>query len=105
MIYLIGAVSIISLFLNVLIYRKILASDALITFQELTVETIEPEENEAEVDNKPLPPIEEPITVPMVQEAYQGWRNQSNVSWTSSPPSPSIQPKTRGPLERPDGFV
>lgn len=104
MIFIVGAVSVISLALNILIYRKI--ADAVkpvyfdISIQPLPVE----EEPEAETEAHDL----QPVTVPMVQEVYQGWRNQNSIPWVEpvKPPAPIIrQPANQGPLARPDGFV
>lgn len=104
--YIIGAISLTSLLLNFLVYKKIKASEALTAYQELSVEYIEPEIREAEVEEV-LPPVEQHVTIQQVEDVYNGWRNQKGISWSgpTSAPLPPLPPKVRGPLERPDGFV
>lgn len=103
--YLLVLISVTSLILNVLIYKKILHTDWVVSNVsepvELEVLYFEPEENVVPVE-EPLPPI----TVPMVEEVYQGWRNQKNVPLGPVVKTPELSPKPiSGPLQRPDGFV
>lgn len=102
--YIFGAISIISLAISAWTYRKL--QDAVKpVYIDVTVEPIiEPEEPEVVAEIEPAQPVKPAV----VQEVYQGWRNQKGIPAyepISPPPAPVAQPKVRGPLERPDGFV
>lgn len=104
--YLLALTSVASLILNVLMYKKILHTDTVVSTvsEPMPSEVLyfEPEERICEEVEEALPPI----TIPMVEEVYQGWRNQKNVPLGPVVKSPELLPKPiSGPLQRPDGFV
>lgn len=104
--YAIIVISILSLVLNVLMYRRITA-----TYPVPTVDEIGPFESlplVTEIEKEAEKVSEEPpVTVKKVEEVYQGWRNQRDIPWTnpSVPSAPVKQQTVKGPLQRPDGFV
>lgn len=100
MLVLIGAITLVSLALNILIYNKVRNPQIV----EIVVERLKEDGlEEPEVLSEPEPQI----TVPMVQEVYQGWRNQTNIPLYEGEvkPLPPIKQDDRGPLQRPQGFV
>lgn len=110
MIYIVGAVSVISLILNYLIYKRITATYPLGLLEtvelDIVVERLQPEEMELESQEEAHDPP--PVTIPMVKEVYQGWRNQTGIPAIPAvaPPAPiTTQSPNRPPLARPDGFV
>src|SRR5688572_3257075 len=104
MIYLVGAISVISLILNVLIYLKVRDSQSPVIFN---ITNVEPPE--LEVEPEPTVEAHDPplVTVPMVQDVYQGWKNQAGIPWVEpvKPPASIKQAPNQAPLARPDGFV
>lgn len=105
MIYLIGAISLVSLALNILIYKRVTATYPVGVLEEFETEKIELEpELEEPVEEVP----EAPVKSVEGQSNYQGWVNKTNIPLfeSVSPPPPSIkEPVNRAPLARPDGFV
>ena len=105
---LIGAISLISLVINVLIYRRIIA-----TYPLGSVDELEPAHHcceavigylESPKEEKAHEPIPEPKTNP---ESYQAWTNRKGIPMIppTTPPKPIVKTPDRGPLARPDGFV
>lgn len=100
--FVVGAIGLASLALNLLIYQRLRATDAVRIVVELPAQ--EP------VDQVPEPPVAEPA-VPVVPEAdgekYQAWRNRKGIPSRefNVPPPPTVKRPVPGPLERPGGFV
>ena len=109
MVYLIGAIAVISLTLNFLIYKRIIASYSVGVVEELepatshcccevVVEYLEASKREKSHD---------PVSVAKPSEAYQAWTNRKGIPWVppAKAPEPIVKTPNRGPLARPDGFV
>lgn len=106
--YFIGLVSLISLGLNYLIFRRVTATYPIGTVEEFEFapahfcqcEAVKIEESETE------PEVE---TTPSASKThdYSAWRNEQNIPWSVpvKKPEPIIKTPDRGPLARPDGFV
>lgn len=104
MILIVGAISVISLVLNILIYRKIADAVKPVYFDI----SIQPIEQEVVVEQPEEAHDPQPVVSTKAQEAYQGWQNKQGVPWfeTQAPASTPIkQAANNGPLARPDGFV
>lgn len=100
MLYIIGAISIASLILNILIFNKLNRYEEV----ELIVEEIKVFDPDPEPEVEKVP--EPSITTQMVKEVYQGWVNKTNIPFSDyGPPQKPIKPERPGPLERPGGFV
>lgn len=107
--YIVGAISLASLVLNYVLYRRVTARYPIGYVEELQFTPIscccksdvELLELKGEAPNPP------PVTAPMVQEVYSGWKNEKGIPWVypTKTPDPIINTPNRGPLARPDGFV
>lgn len=112
MVYLIGTISIISLVLNILIYKRTFASYPLGSVEEFDLVTAELVQGHCcccKVDEQPESEQDEahdPQPV-LSQDVYGAWRNQKEIPWVplTKTPEPIVKPPNRGPLARPDGFV
>lgn len=104
MVYLIGVISLISLTLNYMIYKRVNTTYLVGTLEEITAPAIycccKVEHLESEPQEKAAPE-------PMVQDVYQAWTNRKEIPWVPPTPAPEpvINTPNRGPLARPDGFV
>lgn len=108
--YFLGAISLVSLVLNYLVYRRVTASYVVGTLEELepaeyccckeVIKLLESLPSEDEAHDPP------PVTVAMVQGVYSAWSNQKEIPWVppTAPPEP-INKAPNKPLERPDGFI
>lgn len=108
MVYLFEVISLISLVLNYMIYKRVNTNYMIGTLEELTspvfycccskVEHLEPLSEKNGEENSP--------PAAKVQDAYQAWTNQKEIPWVppTSTPEP-VKPLNHGPLARPDGFI
>lgn len=110
--YIAGAISLVGLVLNYLIYKRILATCIIGSAEELEpttshccceviTELLNPVLDQDEAHDPPL------VTIPMVEEVYSAWKNQKEIPWVPpiKTPEPINKPPNRGPLARPDGFI
>jgi hypothetical protein len=132
MIYILIAISLISLVINVLMYRRITATYLLEAVEELeltpshcccevVIEHLESsKQEEAHEHRYPQPngqgfPVNQCLDCgywdgpPETKntEAYQAWTNRQEIPWVppTTAPEPLIKSPNRGPLARPDGFI
>lgn len=106
MVYLLEVISLISLVLNYMIYKKVTATYMVGTLEELTAPAIFCCCSKAEHLEPEPEPQEKAAPVPMVQDVYQAWTNQKDIPWVPPTPTPEpVKPLNRGPLERPGGFI
>lgn len=107
--YIVGVISLVTLGLNYLIYRRITA-----TYSLGSVETLELSPShcccEAVIEhlesNKPQDEAHDPPP-PAPKQDYGAWKNESGIPWVPpvKAPEPIVKAPNRGPLARPDGFV
>lgn len=112
MIYLIGVLTLVSLTLNGLMYRRITATYPLGDVKELEPTTshdccdsiIRYLEGFAVAEEAHDPP---PAPTPVPSDTYSAWKNQTNIPWVppTKLPEPIVKAPDRGPLARPDGFI
>lgn len=107
--YVIGAISLVSMILNYMIYRRITTTYVLGSvsrnfgfepvLEACCCKNINPIESEPEEAYDP------PVAVS--QEAYSAWKNQKEIPWIppTKAPEPIVKPPNRGPMARPDGFI
>jgi hypothetical protein len=107
--FVIGAISLVSLALNLLIYRRITASYPVGSVEEVELEPViycccKVDEQK---DPEPEPEIKSNSAQAVDPNAYVAWKNQREIPWSPpvKPPEPVIRTPNRGPLARPDGFV
>jgi F420-dependent methylenetetrahydromethanopterin dehydrogenase len=106
--YFIGVVSVISLILNALMYRRITTTYVVGSVEEFEAssahwcqcEATKPVESEVHVTVNP------PKSEPKPAQSNSAWENRTGIPvGPERKPEPALKPITRGPLERPDGFI
>lgn len=103
--FVIGAISLASLVLNYVIYRRVSASYSVGTIEELEVTPVNCCCSKLASESV-QEPIKDEINTEPVQADYGPWKNQKNIPWISpSVPQAPIKTVEKGPLARPDGFV
>jgi hypothetical protein len=107
--FVIGAISLASLTLNYLIYRRITATYVIGSVEEFELATAHFCQCETVVEH-PQPeqePVQDPEPPKQSVEAYQAWTNRQGIPWVPpvKPPEPIKKAPNRGPLARPDGFI
>lgn len=109
--YFLGAVSLVSLILNYLMFQKVRESEVRL-IEKVTAEQVDFETNilpccaESIVEEPKEVIPEDPSPVEEDKEKYQIWRNiKGEPQYVAPKPSFNQPPPTPGPLQRPQGFV
>lgn len=111
--YLIGLISLVSLTVNYLIYRRITATCVLGSVETFDLEPVHDcckaiiEHFESKNEVKVEAPLPTQVPLPSNSDVHSAWKNQKDIPWVPpvKVPEPIIQTPNRGPLARPDGFV
>lgn len=113
--YFIGAVSVISLVINTLMYRRIIATYPVGTVEEFDLAPVQQYADPVcqcigcKVEERTEPEQVEVHDPPpaMAQGVYSAWKNQTEIPWVppTKTPEPIVKTPDREPLARPDGFV